>query len=31
MAMKVLKARLYEAELRKKAEELNEVNKTKRI
>jgi len=30
MAMKVLKARLYEAELRKKAEELNEVNKTKK-
>lgn len=30
VAMKVLKSRLYEAELRKKAEELDEVNKTKK-
>ncbi len=29
-AMKVLKSRLYEAELRKKAEDLDEVNKTKK-
>jgi len=29
-AMKVLKSRLYEMELRKKAEELDEVNKTKK-
>lgn len=30
MAMKVLRSRLYEEELRKKAEELDEVNKTKK-
>ncbi len=30
MAMKVLKSRLYELELRKKAEKLDEVNKTKK-
>jgi len=30
MAMKVLRSRLYEDELRKKAEELDEVNKTKK-
>ena len=29
MAMKVLKSRLYELELRNKAEKLDEVNKTK--
>lgn len=30
MAMKVLKSRLYEEELRKKSEEMDEVNKTKK-